>query len=881
MNKQTDATTLKVALAALGHDVGKFLQEYLPISPEYERDNAGLYQRFTGNHYSHRHALYTAAFIEQYKAILPDELNATHWGEGEPTDSFINLAAAHHNPRTALQQIVTTADCLSSGLDRAEFQEGKNVAPQHYRSTRLCTLFEQLAPHAPQDRPVPASAEALKWHYPLLPLGAENIFPMQGEPRTDRESSKTEYRKLCEAFLADLAKLANRDNVFLWMQHFDSLLHVYTAQIPAARAGKVIPDVSLYDHCRTTSALAAALYLYHRGNDTLNETAIQDGSAEKFLLVSGDFYGIQDFIFSAGDDSSANRSKLLRGRSFYVSLFCELAADLLCRETGLPPTAVVLNAGGKFTLLAPNTDSVRKAIECVRQALNRHLYEISYGQSSFGLICSVARQDELTITEDRFAELWRRHKKDMEKAKACKLDFAAYGGVVGNYLDSFKNDLNPPLCPLCGIRPSVIKPVQKGEKAVCNLCHDHVVLGTKLVRQEQENRILVLLANSPADKTLHGELGKAFLGLYQICFRAENELAQMSSLPEGVVRIWKTGINADGSVSSTHTNRFLNGHVPVYAETDLADERLIKNRRDEDQTLLEKGAQQGWPKTFGDIARIALEEREENGTKKLFGVPALGVLKADVDQLGLLMACGLPKMQATISRMAALSRQLDSFFSVFLPHFLRRRPRFHNVYTVFAGGDDLFLIGPWNHMTELALALNEQFTDFTCHNGEIHFSAGIVVAKSQTPVSRLANQAEEALEHSKNAGRNRITVFGETVIWPDLTSIFAHGETLDDWRERLLSRALFYRLNSLVGMAAEEKRLLDAKAPVPYNNMHCLRWRALLQYQLVRNLKVKDEAARKQALDELKKLGEWLHEHGGAMKIPLWHVLYNNRAYGS
>ena len=874
--RQADDTTIKIALAALFHDLGKLVQEGLAVSQEYKDRNAALYQRFDqkSGQYGYRHALYTAAFIEQYADHLPQELNDPHWGEGEQTDSFINLAAMHHKPESALQEIVTVADCLSSGLDRAEFVEGKKVAARQYRQTRLCTLFEQLNPESEAG---PQSADKLQWRYRLAPLDAAGIFPEKQDKQPDEQQSQDAYQRLCTGFFSDLAKLADRSQLRLWMQHFDSLLQVYTAQVPAARVDRVIPDVSLYDHCRTTSALAAALYLYHRESGTLNQTALQDSSLEKFLLVSGDFYGIQDFIFSTGDDAGAGRSKLLRGRSFSVSLFSELAADLLCREIGLPPFAVVLNAGGKFTLLAPNTDSARQAIDRVRQTLNQHLYRISYGQSSFGLVCTVTRQDELVRDDDRFARLWQRHKEDMEKAKACKLDFAAYSGVVSGYLDSFDNTLNPSLCPFCGIRPSVRSPhapVREGEQDCCGPCRDHLALGTKLVRQE--NRLLVLLADSPAAKSLRGELTSPVLGLYQLCFRTEEELAKLPSLPEGVVRVWKTGINTDGTVVSAHTNRFLNGYVPVYEQTDLADARLAKNRWDEDQAMLEEAVQEGWPKTFGDIARTALEERQKGGTEALFGVPALGVLKADVDHLGLLMACGLPKKQATLSRMAALSRQLDSFFSVYLPHFLRKEARFRDVYTVFAGGDDLFLIGPWNRMTELALVLNEQFTAFTCHNKEIHFSAGLVVAKAQTPVSRLAAQAEEALEQAKNAGRKRATVFGETGEWSVLASVFACRERLGDWRERLLSRALFYRLNSMVRMAAAEKQLQETAA-VHFRDMQCLRWRAQLQYQLVRN--INKEANQESALAELQLLPQWLHQYRGAMRIPLWHVMYNNRVY--
>ncbi len=152
--------------------------------------------------------------------------------------------------------------------------------------------------------------------------------------------------------MENFEKLWHRhSSVSLWAQHLDSLLATYTAMIPAARVGDVVHDVSLYDHSRTTAAFAAALYLYHQATDSLNETAIRKGETEKFLLVSGDFYGIQDFIFSASGERQTHRSKILRGRSFAVSLFSELAADMLCRELGLPSSAVVLNAAGKFHLI--------------------------------------------------------------------------------------------------------------------------------------------------------------------------------------------------------------------------------------------------------------------------------------------------------------------------------------------------------------------------------------------------------------------------------------------------------------------------------------------------------------------------------------------------
>jgi len=88
--------------------------------------------------------------------------------------------------------------------------------------------------------------------------------------------------------------------------------------------------------------------------NSLEEDSVRNSKEHKFLIVNGNFQGIQNFIFSGYGDIRKYRSKILRGRSFAVSLLSELAADMLCREIGLPFTSVILNAAGRFTILAPN-----------------------------------------------------------------------------------------------------------------------------------------------------------------------------------------------------------------------------------------------------------------------------------------------------------------------------------------------------------------------------------------------------------------------------------------------------------------------------------------------------------------------------------------------
>ncbi|MBF4102231.1 hypothetical protein INT80_01790 [Gallibacterium anatis] len=97
--------------------------------------------------------------------------------------------------------------------------------------------------------------------------------------------------------------------------------------------------------------------------------------------------------------------------------------------------------------------------------------------------------------------------------------------------------------------------------------------------------------------------------------------------------------------------------------------------------------------------------------------------------------------------MAALSRQMNQFFSLWLPAYCVEHQQ--NMYTVFAGGDDFFLIGPWYSTQKLAFAMQQNFARYVAKNPEIHFSSGMVMTKVGTPVHRLGEMAEEALKKRK------------------------------------------------------------------------------------------------------------------------------------
>ena len=864
-----DDTVLKIALAAFMHDIGKLVpRETLHISEEYINNHADLYQPFYQGRHTHLHAVYTAAFIEKMQDRLPKELNQAQWGEG---DAFINMAAKHHRPETPMQWVVTIADWISSGWDREPYDQESQTSWRDYQRVRLVPVLEQLG-----AEPIAAQVEC-SYGYPLREISPTNIFPRlkrEVEP-VDAVVANQEYKCHFEKFIDALRNLKHREeNLELWFEHFDSLVMLYTSAMPSDRSGKVVPDVSLYDHARTTAALAVAIYLYHQQTATVTIDAIKDYADQKFLLINGDFYGIQDFIFSRYGDLRKYRSKILRGRSFAVSLFSELAADLACREIGLPFSSVILNNAGKFTIIAPNTPEAQAALQNVETKVNKWLMEVSYGENALGFSWRAASAHDLVA--GNFPDLWEQLGKDLERKKLNRIDLSTYAGPVSGYLDNFNNDLNPPLCPLCGKRPAAPEVAQddlvKEAGSSCKLCRDHIFLGTNLVKKKH----LAITTREAELRDPDNMLREPIFGYYQVAF-LEGDLKNLARSGQ-LLKHWDLALAPDGAVPTGITTRFISGYVPVYREGDQHDERLRAGGRSETKKLeLIDQIEPDTPKTLEHIAAMARNPTEKPGVFQ--GIDALGILKADIDNLGLLMACGLDPKRFTLSRLATLSRQLNNYFTLYLPHLLSTDRRYQDIYTVFAGGDDLFLIGPWNRIIELARHLRAIFADYVCRNPAIHFSAGISLQKPHTPIDHLARAAESALEQSKDADKNRLTLFGETATWEEFEQLQQIKQTLGKWlAQKWINQAMLYRLNELLQMAGEERRVV-ANNEVYLDDMACTRWRAMAVYFLERNIgkEIKAEE-RRQVIDQTAvEIVRWLEVYGSKLKMPLWEILYNQR----
>jgi len=860
-----DETILKIAIAAFIHDLGMFVDKGVIGTID-----QGI------NELTDSCAEKNAAFLNGLKEYLPSEFKKLDWGIGDP---LIDLVTGHFKPVTPMQWVIALADHVSSGQDTKRFGTDENRRVKHDSSldTRLLPIFEQLMADEVDES---NNIEKLSYCYPLEALSPKNIFPglrSDFEPKSAEEASD-QYRKLFGAFIEDLKHLKSRESVELWFENFESLMGRYTTSVPVLFASDAVPDVSLYDHSKITSAIAAAIYAFHEQTKTLTPEAIKNDADNKFLIINGDFHGIQNFIFRVNGDTQKYRSKLLRGRSFAVSLLSELASDMLCREFGLPHTATILNTAGKFTVLAPNVPDAEKIVKSAENNINKWLIKVSYGETVIGLSYSPASCRD--FVSDNFSRLWRKMNDKKDEKKYSAFDLNCHGGVVKKYLESFNTDLADALCPICHKRPSSEyaenSQYVKEAKSSCGLCRDHVFLGTNLVKQNR----LAVFKGSFKDMKKKDVLLTPIFDTYQLAFfekSEENELFQ--GLKKGdLLKYWDLSLNPEGDVAIKH----INGFVPRYGPEDLEDERILSSlKTDQEKQDFQDQVKAGTPKSLNHIACKAINLTEKKD--KFLGIDILGVLKADVDDLGLLMACGLSAQRFTLSRIITLSRHLHYYFTVYLPEILHASKAFNNVYTVFAGGDDLFLIGPWNRIIELSLVLEKSFSEYVCHNKKVHFSAGISFHKPHTPINTMAEAAESELEKAKSSSKekNRLTLFSETATWAQVKNLMEVKKVIEAWlNDGRINKAMLYRLNELMQMAHQERQIISEKE-IHINELSCTKWRFLLAYTVERNvakqLKGNEEERKKQVKEAITSITQWLSEYEGKLKIPIWDILYNSR----
>lgn len=255
------------------------------------------------------------------------------------------------------------------------------------------------------------------------------------------------------------------------------------------------------------------------------------------------------------------------------------------------------------------------------------------------------------------------------------------------------------------------------------------------------------------------------------------------------------------------------------------------------------------------------------------GRPYLGVLKGDIDRLGRILDRGLAapdrdgSRRLTLSRLMAASRSLDWFFTRWLPSFLRREHPY--IYTVYAGGDDLLLVGPWDDVVGLADDLERNLRRYLAGNPALTWSAGITVCHPHTPIHLAIDEADRLLNRAKEtdafgraaAGRNQVACLGTVLPWAHFARALPQARRLGGWaRQGTVSSGI---LRSLMQAGRLQQRFRSQR------DVEALRWVPLLAYQIGRHFPEPDRLT-----PEQKEAYRWLVElkQAGMRDLPAHEV---------
>ena len=824
----------RVAFSGLIHDIGKFAERAkIEISPSERNNNIHLYCPYNSEHnyHSHIHTAYTGVAIGIIEKYLPpiNNVDTFPFQTDDKDNSVINAAAMHHKPDTYLQNIISTADRLSSAFERTKFEEYNQVAEsEDYQSARLISLFEKLF----QEKDV-----IFQYRYPLKALSPDAIFPTIKNVM-DKDEATQEYAKLWKDFVQNTQKTNNRTDWNVWLDNFDTLYSIYTQNIPSS-SYKTLAYVSLYDHSKSTAALATALWRYHYETQTETLEELKDDNKKKFLLIQGDVSGIQSFIFEAGKNTRKNAYKILRGRSFMISLFSECAALKVLDALDLPSTSQIMNAAGKFVIVAPNTKEVKNKLNDIKKDIDNWFQKNYYGLVSVGVATVEATQKD--FEDKNFAMLQKKIYQSLSVAKMQKFDLCKHSVTFNDFFEQYKEKEG--LCCFDGRMPAQEPVPYEQDEYSCSRCLDILSLGESLTYQ---NRIYI------SRRKFQKGFKTDILGFY-IGLQAEGE----------ILRVWDISLPTDESSALFNgcARRYINAYIPRFTPDDI--------NKDIYQDI--GGIEVGKPKTFEHLTVencIFLDG-------KLRTKPALMSVKGDIDNLGYILQSGIKN--TTFATMAGLSRQINNFFAIWLPWLCQTEDRAKNIYTIFAGGDDFYFVGPWFDMVQVLPQIRQRFADYVCHNSQITFSTGMCMTRSGDDVINMSSLAEDALEKAKcrkvenETVKNAVCCFQQVVSYDDYEKLLELEKQLDDLSQKCdLSTGYIYSLLDLCNDAsAAEEDFMRAM------------WRSKLYYRTTRfvetnkNIENENKDFAKELI--LQHIGNAIQQYKTNYKIALSIWLYQHR----
>jgi CRISPR-associated protein Csm1 len=619
------------------------------------------------------------------------------------------------------------------------------------------------------------------------------------------------------------------------------VLKKYLWCVPSS-SWKTRSDVSLFEHSRITAAIAISMFKYlmekYGKIENIKSADIQNREDKKYLLMLADITGIQKYIYNI---SHKGASKALKGRSFYLQQMLDnIAYWILDKQFELPITNLIYSSGGKFYIFAPNTEDVKNKIKVIQKELEIKLLKEYDGDLGVIIGSIPLSGEDLKYDESKkvhlISEKWDELNKIVEQNKKHK----------------FANNWDYNLFTPAGIDGDVERCAATGKE-----------LATKSKIQQTDSTTVRLVEDSPIEFKKYQVDEKTF---YQVLDNEGKETNDFISAEQFLSQ--QVGTKLKRKYNTIAIYDILAGYPVLDLNSfEILETKEFDNKYDanlvrhfllNDTELINlKGNTEKGFKFYGGDWRMP--DTYEDVIKSGVGIQRLGVLRLDVDNLGLIFKDGLGT-KATFGRVVQLSSMLDFFFT----HYLNKLKHFswdtkeglsedyktfnykvrELIEIVYSGGDDVFIVGHWSLLPDIAIWINEEFRKFTSENSNFSISAGISLFDDKYPIYKAAIDAGELENKAKKkerknrdatkAKKNGICFLDDNtpISWDDFKQIskyvkmfyrwLEYGEKNSEGEKKKISKGLISRLYSIY----EEYKMGK------FQNWSKWRWRA--SYSLTR-----------------------------------------------
>ena len=738
---------------ALLHDIGKVV--------------------YRANQGTDAHSKRGAAFIEPYFSDMGLKQSITH------------CLKYHHGKELSAAQlenddyayIVYEADNIAAAVDRRDLEEGENTSTQKFdKELPLQSIFRVFGGKT--------STQPLQYY--LRGIDVSDHFNYPESDKTIRASSD-KYKALYDVLVQNFQQQP------IDKMSVNELLRIYedtVSYMPSSTATDQANDISLYMHSKITAAVAHSMvhYFEEQGITDYKEYCYQNSKKFRempaFRLISGDISGIQNFIYTI---PSKGALKSLRGRSFYLEILMEQIVDELLDALQLTRANLIYNGGGHFYVLAPNTTKTCTAIESMEKSINEWFLTVFGTKLYLALGSTTATAAELIQSQ---RTLFRKVSQSVGEAKAKRYserhltDLFNPNSLYNTVLHGERE------CSICHTSTATLSPYGKDTDAeACPICNGLYRLGEQIV----DSRDTVFVLARPNDSHTCESIPKVEVYVNNWNDDADNFRLYLYVVPEASLQKFE----ANHEILRIYSkNTAKTGHN-VFNRIWLAD---YVARKDNGQVY-----------EFEELAA-------SSGLGDDKGIKRLGVLRADVDNLGAafiggFISEGSDKFKyGTLSRYADLSRDLAMFFKVAVNKMAQgdvqgfgtsvtpftiwanKKVTIRKIHVIYSGGDDVFLVGAWDELLELAIDIREKLAEVT--DNKITMSAGLALFSPSYPINQMATITGLLESVAKdNDGKDSIALFGFE------TNKNANGEEricrhVYKWEE-LIKNVIVDKLNTL------------------------------------------------------------------------------------